>query len=151
MKPSPRARGSPQDNSWEGYHPTQTPKCAPPMWNPPHGGEDAQQRAWHTHAIRTTRSVHVRPQWYQNNLIGIIHISHPHKDKRSRKSTSRPCSGVHLIILYILTITRPQMDLGQQLMQSTNPADNQESTFTTRWATSPPHWDNSQLNRGWKE
>ena len=49
-------------------------------------------------------------------LISIITF------ERSRKTTSRPCSGLHLVILYILTITRPHMDRGQQLMQYTKPS-----------------------------
>ena len=35
-----------------------------------------------------------------NSLIGIMHMSHPHKDERSCKSKSHPCSGLHLVILY---------------------------------------------------
>ena len=35
---------------------------------------------------RTALSVHTHPQWYQNKLISMIHISHPQKDEQSFKS-----------------------------------------------------------------
>ena len=97
----PSCKGEPPRQFLGRIPPHTSPKCAPPIWNPPHGREDAQRRAWHTHATRTTLCVHARPQWYQNNLIGIMHISHHQKDEQSRKSTSCSCSGLHLVTLYI--------------------------------------------------
>ena len=93
MKPSPPAKGSPQDKSWEGYHPRHTSKCALLC-------ETAHMVEWTPNDVRAQAC----PQWYQNNFNGNIHISHPQKDKWSCKFTSCPCSGLHLIILYKKTL-----------------------------------------------
>jgi len=128
VKPSPPARGSPQDKSWEGYHPQNTPTSVPLTVNTPHSFEWTPNDVRDT--LRTTRialCVHVRGQWYQNNLIGIIHISPPQKEERSRKSTKPSMywsSPRHIIILIH---TRPHMDRGPQLMRTTNPGGHQDS------------------------
>ena len=147
MKPSPPARRSPQDNLGKETTP-HTPSSVPLLCEtPPHSREDAQLRVSHTHATRTTLSVHARQQWYQNNLIANAHFTSL-KGWAVTQINKPPMFWSSPRNIIYFNHYQTSKDLGQQLMQSTNPVDHQESTFTARWATSPPYWESSQVNRG---
>ena len=119
--------GAPKTNLGKDTTP-HTPPSVPLLCETPHIVERTPNDVRDTHTRYTHNAKRSRTStMVSKQLIGIIHISHPQNDERSRKSTSHPCSGLYLVIVYILSITRPHMDRGQQLMQSTNHVDNQES------------------------